>query len=101
MKEKIKNWLKVNKKDIKKLLIGGVIFALYILFFQLIGEKTDINIIEAFFAGILLTAIFINAYRFFWQRIFKTFRHGSEKTERLEYYGMAKEEIDNYNKDKK
>jgi len=64
MKEKIKSWLKTNKKDIKMLLIGGMILSLYILFFKLIGEETDIGIVEAFFGGVLLTAILINIYRF-------------------------------------
>ncbi len=69
MKEKIINWLKANKKDIKIMGIGGVILSLYILFAKIIGEETDIGIVEAFFVGAFLTAIFVNAFRLWQKRI--------------------------------
>ncbi|MDP2967052.1 MAG: hypothetical protein Q8N87_01425, partial [bacterium] len=76
MKEKIKKWLETNKeedkKNIKLLLIGGVISSLYILFAKLIGEETDIGVVGAFFVGIILMVIYINARRF-WRPIFKWF----------------------------
>lgn len=70
MKEKFENWLKANKKDVKIMAIGGLILSSYILFFKLIGEETDIGIVLAFFAGAFLTAILVNAYRF-WRKIFR------------------------------
>ena len=75
MAEKIKSWLTKNKKDIKIIIIGGIILSVYILFFQFIGEQTDFGFIEAFFWGMLLTFIFMNVYRLLWRplwsRLFK------------------------------
>lgn len=62
--QKIKNWIQSQKKDFKKLIIGGVGLWLYVLIANPSGIETDIGIVEAFFIGIFLTAIFINAYRF-------------------------------------
>ncbi|MBI2551689.1 hypothetical protein HYW17_00100 [Candidatus Uhrbacteria bacterium] len=70
MQKKIKNWIQAQRKDIKKLLIGGAILAFYILIAKLFGQETDIGVVEAFFVGMLLAAIFVNAYRFY-KRTFK------------------------------
>jgi len=69
MRKKIKNWLINNKKDLKRLLIGGVILSILILLLNTLGQETDVGIAGAFFGGIFLTAIYINAYRF-WRKIF-------------------------------
>lgn len=104
MKEKIKNWLrkdkKENKKQIKILLIGGAILSLYILFLKVIGEETDIGVVGGFFGGVLLAALYINARRFWWP-ILKWFRRGGAEDDGRGDYGIAKEEINKCNKDKK
>lgn len=97
MKEKIKNWIKANKRDIKIMAIGGLTLSLYILIAKLIGEETDIGIVGAFFAGAFLTAIFVNAFRFWRKRT----NNILGKKEGEEDYGLTKEQIDNYNNDKK
>ena len=63
MKEKFKDWLMANKKDIKILVIGGIIVG---IFFSLTSLSV-LGLISGFWGGILLTAIYVNAYRF-WRK---------------------------------
>ena len=94
MAGKIINWLKANKKDIKIMAIGGIVLSLYILVAKLMGEKTDIGIVEAFFVGAFLTALFVNASRFWRKRFNKVLGQKDREGD----YELTKEEIDNYSK---
>ena len=67
MENKLYKWLKDNKRDIKSMIIGGIVVALYFVF---IGGETGFGIIGNFLFGMFLTALLISAYRL-WKKWFK------------------------------